>query len=208
MLLRKKYFLPILWAGILFVLFLVFLFPQIAKTKEVYEGWNTGVQVSSYTVIISDRMKQALDTHAPGFTLWETEDFQKILKLYPFTKYQCPQAIFADFNGDNIGDVVVWGYDKHNTFVIAILSYTRNAGDVDYKAVTVRKGTPASGKSPREEGPGTYLSIYPPQKIESQFDQPPLDLKIAGINITNMNALVSQMYYYKVGKFYVRTTGD
>lgn len=199
---------PILRAGNFFALLFLFSFPGTARTKEAFEGWNTGVQVSSYSVIISDRMKLALDAYAPGFTLWETEDFQKILKTYPFTKNQCPQAIFADFNGDNIGDAVLWGYDNQNTYFIALLSYTKDAGDVDYKAVTLRKGKPKSGKSSREEGPGIYLSIFPPQKIESWFGQPPLDLKIAGINITSIGVPAAQMYYYKAGKFNIYTTGD
>lgn len=208
MLLGSKPGVMIFQKGKTFALLSILLLPRIGGAKEIHEGWNTGVQVSSYAVVISDRMKLALDALAPTFKLWETEDFSKILKIYPFTKHQCPQAIFADFNGDGIGDAVLWGYVKQKGLLVAILSYKKDAGDIDYKAVTVREVSYGINKPPREIGPGLYLSIFPSQKIKAEFDQPPLDLKTPGIEVLNMGAPVSQMYYYRDGKFNVRTTGD
>ena len=138
------------WVKFCAALLICQFFPLQTRGGELLRpGIYGGVQYSTYTVEIPEVMWAALQTFNPDFRIWDIEDFvPSILSRYELKKNRCPQAIFGEFNGDLTGDVVLWGHDKKNTLLIAILSYQDKNMAYHHKVHVIEKG-PAI-ENPRE----------------------------------------------------------
>lgn len=190
-------------------------FPSQTRGEELlHTGISSGVQFSTYTVEISEGMWAALKTSNPDFRLWDIEDYvPSILKRYELTKKQCPQAVFGDFNGDSVGDVVLNGHDKKQILNIAILSYKKGTGAFDYKVQIIRKGPLFNPKelpcsSPETKGLGSYLTYSPPRRFKSEFEEKPLNLKTDAFVLQDACVSSVALYYYNNGGFHTYITGD
>ncbi len=76
-----------------------------------------------YEVELSSSMKKALKEKNSDFKIWKRVNFaSQVTSEYKYTAYQSPSAVFGDFNGDNIIDVVLMGYGKIQQHIIAIVS--------------------------------------------------------------------------------------
>jgi len=86
---------------------------QKGKKNNTYIiGKEPGI---SYQVILSSEMAEALkryEKRRPGYSyyIFNAKNFKKeIIDNYPFGKFRSPSAVFGDFNGDGIIDVVLMG---------------------------------------------------------------------------------------------------
>jgi len=193
----------------------LFLFPQESRAEELRVSIYSGVQFSTYSVAVSPEMKAVLDAFNPGFKIWDREDFlPSILETYQLQKNQCPQAVFGDFNGDLVGDIILWGHDSKSTLLLAILSYQKESLAFDYKVQVIRKGPPIKNprelvcSSPAKKGLGSYLTYFPPGQLKSEFEEKPLNLKTAAFKLQDACVSSVALYYYKDGRFHTYTTGD
>ncbi len=67
----------------------------------------------SYDVVLSSAMNEALKKRHPDFKIWKQVNFDpEVVKEYRYTFRQAPSVVFGDFNGDNIVDAVLMGYNK------------------------------------------------------------------------------------------------
>jgi len=88
---------------------------QKGKKNNTYIiGKEPGI---SYQVILSSEMAEALKRYEKKYNngysyyIFNAENFKKeIIDNYPFGKFRLPSAVFGDFNGDGIIDVVLMGY--------------------------------------------------------------------------------------------------
>jgi hypothetical protein len=82
------------------------------ENKTYIIGKEPGI---SYQVILSSEMAEALkryEKRRPGYSyyIFNAKNFKKeIIDNYPFGKFRSPSAVFGDFNGDGIIDVVLMG---------------------------------------------------------------------------------------------------
>ncbi len=188
--------------------------PHLWGEELLHTGIYGGVQFSTYTVEISEAMWPVLQAFNPDFRLWNREDYvPSILKRYELTAKQCPQAVFGDFNGDLVGDVVLNGHDKKQFLLISILSYKKDTGAFDYKVKIIQKGPLFNPKEqscslPETKGLGTYLTYFPPKRFKSEFEEKSLNLKTDAFKLQDACASSVALYYYKDGEFHTYITGD
>lgn len=78
--------------------------------------FKTGVEPKveiSYDIVLSSAMSEALKKRYPDFKIWKQVNFDpEVVREYRYTDYQSPSGVFGDFNGDNIVDAVLMGYNK------------------------------------------------------------------------------------------------
>jgi hypothetical protein len=135
--------------------------PQIEVNKK------TG----DYTIILSSEMDKALKEYEKKhygypFNILNAKNFKKdIINSYPFGIYQSPSAVFGDFNGDGIIDVVLMGQTEAsqdsnwwvNPAVIEIVSNSKKTkkkektDDIVMMPISTNIAIPEKAKEEREK---------------------------------------------------------
>jgi len=99
--------------------------------KSEYPDEKSMVAFSTYSVLVSPQMYEAISSQIKGFELRPLSYYPtEIRHAYPFTIFQSPSAVFGDFNGDKIEDAVFIGNDSKYAFTIVILSKYEVTGKV------------------------------------------------------------------------------
>lgn len=168
-------------------------------------------------------MDTVLKKYNPDFRIWKSDDFlPSLIQLYEFKSfyrrgffaYQTPSAVIGDFNGDNVPDAVMMGYDKTSSLTIAVIS--NKSG---YHIIELGKGPRKNpkkewygmygGEEGREYGFSSYITLFPPGKImpSSNFNRPEIELKTDAV-VMEMFEKSSTVLIYKEDKFVSYTMGD
>lgn len=91
--------------------------------KSEYPDEKSMVAFSTYSVLVSPQMYDAISGQIKGFELRPLNYYPaEIRHAYPFTVAQSPSAVFGDFNGDKIEDAVFIGDDGKYSFTLVVLS--------------------------------------------------------------------------------------
>lgn len=183
-------------------------------TKDYLPPFLAGKRVDkapriTYVVELSTAMKAALHRYDPEFKVWKQEDYDPYLvRVYNFTPFQSPSAVFGDFNGDKTTDVVMMGYNKTDSKTIVILS----KGD-KYTVSEIAKRPLTDPATPEHKiGGGNiieFLAYVPPGKIKArpEYNRPELNLKSDAFEIAFEEKSAS-IWLYKDGGFVSYTMSD
>lgn len=84
---------------------------------------------------LPDFITKALATYDPEFHTWTLAAYpSEKLALYPYSEKSLPYAVFGDYNGDGMEDVVLAGHNKHANIIVALM-----ATATGYYAIEVQK---------------------------------------------------------------------
>lgn len=124
-------------------------------------------------------MARLLADSAPGFVPWSLAHYTPDVRGWALPKSRSAlSVVIGDFNGDKVLDVVADGYDRSRTLQIALVS---NAGG--WLFITLHAHpldtVPVPAANPYARL-GEYLTLAPPGRYESNFEDEPLVLKSDG----------------------------
>jgi hypothetical protein len=163
-----------------------------------------------HIVVLSDNMEKALRNYDPEFTVWSQRDYiPDITKGYPFSRKQAPFAVIGDFNGDRILDVVLQGHNKKEDLIICLMSDSRKLRvmEIERGPLTIPQRQSYDLGPHTEYGQWIFLTFVAPGKIESPYEDNPLELKTDAFEL-NYFEKASVVYYFKRGQFHKYITGD
>ena len=191
--LNQRYILQLLLASICLI------YIQIA----IGEGPKIQYQT---TLVLPEKMQQALDQYDPNFVIWDVEDYLPIaVDWYKFTTRQAMSKVVGDFNWDQKQDVVLKGHNDQNDLLISILSE-----DDDYRVLEIRRdplSDPETERYDDDYGLWIYLVYTPKQTIKSPYES--YELKLEGDAFEWVYfGKAAVLYYYKDEEFHTYQTGD
>ncbi|NLH38835.1 MAG: hypothetical protein GX445_02095 [Elusimicrobia bacterium] len=171
------------------------------------------IMVNSYSIIVSSYIYQLVKDYNPNFQLWKAEDLMpRIFYRYDFSFGESPQALFIDFNGDLIRDVILWGYDDKNWLILSLIS--KKTSDIPHDfiyEISTRAKWPSHKKEDLKEGVCISLSLIKPsdkiQGIEGKEDEE-VEFKNYAFETGCEDSPVSLIHYYKDGKWHIYNRGD
>ncbi|HOO56184.1 MAG TPA: hypothetical protein PLN69_05125 [bacterium] len=166
--------------------------------------------VITYTVNLTESMKTALEAFDPDFRIWEQADFapEMLDHAYEFSLKQFPSAVIGDFNNDGIIDVVLFGCDKTESRILAVLS-----DDETFKVIEVKNYGKTEAQMRCINGDSndcklvTYLTYSGPGRYESPHEKNALDLATDAFVITYYEA-AAELIYFREDKFHEYRTAD
>lgn len=131
--------------------------------KSEYPDEKSMVAFSTYSVLVSPQMYEAISGHIKDFELRPLSYYPaEIRHAYPFTISQSPSAVFGDFNGDKIEDAVFIGNDSKYAFTLVLLSKYEVTGKarqaVSYSVKEFSK-TPLAEVSALHDATWSYLVL-------------------------------------------------
>lgn len=161
---------------------------------------------SGYSILLSQKMRNALRQYDPNFVPWQSSDYlPSLIHLYSLSARQAPSCVIGDFNSDGTLDTVLAGHNRTHNVLACILWMAE-----DFKVVEVEKGEKTDPKQSRydnEEGLWVYLTYVPRGRIKSPYEPKPLELKADAFEISYYEK-ASVLYYFWDGKFSRYSTSD
>lgn len=83
----------------------------------------------NYKIILPEIIKTAMLDYNPDFAMYEKHDFNsQIISLYPYRYWQSPSAAIADFNGDKIFDLAIFGHIREKKTIVVFFSKGKGTG--------------------------------------------------------------------------------
>ncbi|HOC91402.1 MAG TPA: hypothetical protein PKH33_03425 [bacterium] len=168
--------------------------------------------VIEYRVTMPKEMKKTLEEYYPDFKVWDQSDFAPVIinDIYVFSAKQTPSTVIADFNGDGVKDIALFGYDNTHMRVICIMS-----NGIAFRAFEIvsyelkETGHPLISSKPETmySGVNTYLIYSSPGIVDSPHEETSLVLKTDAFEIVHFECS-SRMIYFQDETFHEYWTAD
>ena len=165
-------------------------------------------QITEGKLTLIPQMAHAIEEVVPEFKPYQLADYlPPILDQYDLNEHQAPFAVWADFNGDGVDDLIVHGKTGRETLELAVLSTGQGyrCEVLECAPISEETGYEVSGK--RYFGRTLFLEYQSPGPIESRYEKSTLLLKEPAVQLT-VFLKASWILFYRQGAWETYTTGD